>query len=235
MTDVALHERREVAIRALIDLGQKTGFVEPAFRRAVAESIGLSDRQVRRDISAGGRVIARRRRQELKDEYREGLWDCRGNVSELARRLAAQHGAAGPARRTLARIIEREISRATMANIKHGESARHEFEVSLPQECEDIGELYGMDGKQLSILARDGIEIWVLNVVDCCSRVIVNFVIFCCVRLTVMLARKGRPSGEKNSRFSSSDSISPSNWNDPQMKRTAGGTNLPPSSLGVMK
>ena len=49
------------------------------------------------------------------------------------------------------------------------------------------------------------------------------------------LARSGRPSLEKNSSDSSSDSMIPSNWNDPQMKRTAGGTIFLPSSCGVMK
>ena len=38
-----------------------------------------------------------------------------------------------------------------------------------------------------------------------------NSVIFCCVRFTVTLARSGRPSLEKNSSDSSSDSMIPSN------------------------
>ena len=41
-----------------------------------------------------------------------------------------------------------------------------------------------------------------------------------------MLARSGLPSGEKNSSVSSSDSMMPSNWNEPQTKRTAGGMNF---------
>ena len=48
-------------------------------------------------------------------------------------------------------------------------------------------------------------------------------VIFCCDSASETLARSGRPSGEKNSSVSSSDSIIPSNWNVPQTKRTAGG------------
>ena len=52
-----------------------------------------------------------------------------------------------------------------------------------------------------------------------------------------MLARSGLPSGEKNSSDSSSDSMMPSNWNEPQTKRTAGGTMLSFArrSCGVMK
>ena len=54
--------------------------------------------------------------------------------------------------------------------------------------------------------------------------------IFCWEMLRVTLARRGRPSGEKNSSDSSSDSMMPSNWNVPQMKRTPGGTSLVGSS-----
>ena len=115
---------------------------------------------------------------ELSDAFRDLLWDCKGNVSELWRRLDVAHGSDAPSRRTLARVVLREVSRATLANIKYGEAARHEYEVSLPQDCEDIGELFSMDAKMLSILARDDVEIWVINVADCCSRVIVNFVVF---------------------------------------------------------
>src|SRR5262249_40731553 len=63
----------------------------------------------------------------------------------------------------------------------------------------------------------------------------VNSVIFCCDRASVMLARRGLPSFEKNSSDSSSESINPSNWKEPQINRTAGGTNLSPSCTGVMK
>lgn len=178
MTDVLLEERRAVAVRALVDMKDQTGFVSPRFRRAVAASIRLSDRQLRRDIAAGGRTRPCRPHLELSDALRDGLWDCKGNVSELWRRLDDAHGPTAPSRRTLARVVLREVSRATLANIKSGEAARHEYEVSLPQDCEDIGELFGMDAKKFSILARDDIEIWVINVEDCCSRVIVNFVIF---------------------------------------------------------
>ena len=50
-------------------------------------------------------------------------------------------------------------------------------------------------------------------------------VIFCCESASATLARSGRPSGEKNSSVSSSESIIPSNWKEPQTKRTAGGAN----------
>jgi transposase InsO family protein len=176
MTDALLEERRVVAVRALVDMLQRTGELSPEFRCMVAHSIELSDRQVRRDIAAGGRTRHTRRRRALDDEIRAELWECKANVSELARVLGDRYGADAPSRRTLARMIERGISCATIANIKRGERARHEFEVSLPQEYEDIGELYGMDAKKLSILALDDIEVWVINVIDCCSRVIVNFV-----------------------------------------------------------
>ncbi|MGH2900026.1 MAG: hypothetical protein ACRDMZ_15230, partial [Solirubrobacteraceae bacterium] len=178
MTDVILEERRVAAVRLLVDMREQTGFISPAFRRAVAARIRLSDRQLRRDIVVGERTRPPRARLELTDAFRDGLWDCRGNVSELTRRLDVAHGSDAPSRRTLARVVLREVSRATLANIKHGEAARHEYEVSLPQDCEDIGELFSMDAKKLSILARDDIEIWVINVVDCCSRVTVNFVVF---------------------------------------------------------
>ena len=176
MTDALLEERRVVAVRALVDMRQRTGQLSAEFRSEVAHSIELSDRQVRRNIAAGGRTRQTRLRRALDDEIRAELWECKANVSELARVLAERHGTDAPSRRTLARMIEREVSCATIANIKRGERARHEFEVALPQEYEDIGELYGMDAKKLSILTLDDIEVWVMNVIDCCSRVIVNFV-----------------------------------------------------------
>jgi putative transposase len=178
VTDVVLEERRVAAVRLLIDMKEQTGSISPSFRRAVAASVGLSDRQLRRDIAAGARTRPQPERVQLSDAFRELLWDCKGNVSELWRRLDVAHGSDAPSRRTLARVVLREVSRATLANIKYGEAARHEYEVSLPQDCEDIGELFSMDAKRLSILARDDVEIWVINVADCCSRVIVNFVVF---------------------------------------------------------
>src|SRR6476660_9861704 len=68
-----------------------------------------------------------------------------------------------------------------------------------------------------------------------------NARIFPCESVIDMLARRGRPSFEKNSSDSSSESIRPSNWNDPHRKRTAGGKGFsfpagaegPPPFFGV--
>src|SRR5262249_19223668 len=65
-----------------------------------------------------------------------------------------------------------------------------------------------------------------------------NFVIFCCVSVRLTLARRGRPSGEKNSKDSSIASTTPSNWKVPQRNCTAGGSSLLGSLVslrGVMK
>src|SRR5215510_13441527 len=62
--------------------------------------------------------------------------------------------------------------------------------------------------------------------------------IFCCDRFSDMVARSGLPSCEKNSSDSSSESIRPSNWNEPHKKRTPGGMSLVGSCVsfcGVMK
>ena len=62
--------------------------------------------------------------------------------------------------------------------------------------------------------------------------------IFCCDKVSVMLARNGLPSGEKNSSDSSSPSTMPSNMKLPQLKRVPGGASLVEScsdALGVMK
>ena len=53
-----------------------------------------------------------------------------------------------------------------------------------------------------------------------------ELVIFCCESETSMLARSGRPRARRTRGSPRASPSCPSNWNEPQMKRTAGGTNL---------
>src|SRR5215207_5980823 len=57
-----------------------------------------------------------------------------------------------------------------------------------------------------------------------------NSVMRCWDNDSVTLARCGMPSGEKNSRLSSIESIIPSKLNEPQINLTIGGKNLESSS-----
>ncbi|GGZ30095.1 hypothetical protein GCM10010300_86110 [Streptomyces olivaceoviridis] len=124
---------RPVAVRQLLALESRGGLTA-GHRRMAADTLGVSERTVRRWLAAareGGRLErAERCRFTLTPQLGRRLAFHRGSVAGLHRELVAEAAAAGGAAPSLAmlyRAVQRDVSPGLRAGMRGGEAARRGF------------------------------------------------------------------------------------------------------------
>jgi transposase InsO family protein len=144
---------------------------------AAAELLGLSRKQVSRDIAAGGYMPAKPRESsayELPDLVHDLVWQTQHNIAAIHRRIPE---AERPSYATVHRAVKREISRATKLDITHGTAERRQGELMLLREYERPFELLAADEHEVSAWIRHPIKKvpvkpWVALVRDgCCGGI----------------------------------------------------------------
>lgn len=177
---------RPVAVRRLLAL-ESRGELTPAHRRMVAQTLGTSERTVRRWLTAAraedrfGPAV--RERFVVTPGVLKLLAFHRGNAAALHRELVtveAGGGAQAPSLATLYRAITRDVPPGQWAGLRGGESARRAHDVFLQRPVGHRNEVWESDHVQVKvdvdIDGRPG-RPWVTWFIDCATRVICGFAV----------------------------------------------------------
>lgn len=177
---------RPVAVRRLLVL-ESRGELTPAHRRMVAGTLGVSERTVRRWLTAArgeGRFgPAGRERFVLTPEVVKLLALHRGNAAALHRELVAAQaggGAQAPSLPTLYRAVARDLSPGQWAGLRGGENARRAHDVFFQRPAVHRNEVWETDHVQVKVdVDIDGRRgrPWVTWFIDCATRVICGFAV----------------------------------------------------------
>ncbi|MFJ2629948.1 Mu transposase C-terminal domain-containing protein [Streptomyces sp. NPDC087532] len=163
------------------------GELTPRHVRMVAQTLGVSERTVRRWLAAAreeGRFgPAGRERFTVTPEVLKQLAFHRGNAAALHRELVAAQVAGGvvaPSLATLYRALARDVSPGQWAGMRGGELARRAHDVFLQRPAGHRNEVWETDHVQVKvdvdIDGRPG-RPWVTWFIDCATRVICGFAV----------------------------------------------------------
>ncbi|MDX3343749.1 DDE-type integrase/transposase/recombinase [Streptomyces sp. ME02-6979.5a] len=178
---------RPVAVRRLLALAER-GELTAGHRRMVADTLGVSERTVRRWLAVA-RVDGRLERAErcrftLTPLLARRLAFHRGSVAALHRELVAEAAAAGggavPSLATLYRAAARDVSPGLRAGMRGGEAARRDHDVFLQRPAGHRNEVWEADHVQVKVeVDIDGApgRPWVTWFIDCATRVICGFAV----------------------------------------------------------
>jgi putative transposase len=177
---------RPVAVRRLLAL-EVRGELTAGHRRMVADTLGVSERSVRRWLAVArdeGRLErAERRRFTVTPQMARRLAFHRGNAVALHRELVAEAAVAGgtaPSLATLYRAVQRDVSPGVRAGMRGGEAARRGFDVFLERPAVHRNEVWETEHVQVKVeVDVDGERRrpWVTWFIDCATRVICGFAV----------------------------------------------------------
>ncbi|WP_445057898.1 Mu transposase C-terminal domain-containing protein [Streptomyces griseus] len=174
-------------MRRLLALAER-GELTAGHRRMVADTLGVSERTVRRWLAVA-RVDGRLERAErcrftLTPLLARRLAFHRGSVAALHRELVAEAAAAGggavPSLATLYRAAARDVSPGLRAGMRGGEAARRDHDVFLQRPAGHRNEVWEADHVQVKVeVDIDGApgRPWVTWFIDCATRVICGFAV----------------------------------------------------------
>lgn len=177
---------RPVAVRRLLALEDR-GELTPGHVRMVAGTLGVSERTVRRWLTAAREEDrfgpAVRERFTFTPDVLARLAFHRGNAASLHRDLVAAQAAGGvvaPSQATLYRALERDVSPGQRAGLRGGENARRAYDVFFQRPAVHRNEVWETDHVQVKvdvdIEGRVG-RPWVTWFIDCATRVICGFAV----------------------------------------------------------
>jgi putative transposase len=179
--DQATAARRSAVVSRLRHLDER-GELASAHVRLAAESVGVSERTVWRDLSrarAGGDTEgAVSARFTVDDALRKRLAFWQGNASAVHRELtdaAAQGGEPAPSLATLHRAIRRDLSPGERAGLQRGERARRGYDVFLMRPATHRNAAWEADHVEAPVeVALDGrwVKPWVSWFVDAATNVV---------------------------------------------------------------